>query len=235
MNKGRLFLLPTPLGENADYTLPQYTLDTMFSLRYFVAERARTARRFLKAAGYPGSLQDIHFEELNKDTPNADVAPLLQPLLNGFDLGLMSEAGCPGIADPGARLVAEAHHSEIEVVPMVGPSSIFLALMASGMGGQQFAFHGYLSPKRPQLVKDLLRLEKMAISLRQTQVFMETPYRNQTIIEEVLKNLNGRMRFAVAAELTLPSQFIRSLSIDKWKKSPIPDLHKRPAIFLISQ
>lgn len=234
MDTGKLFLLPAPLGSESLHTIPDYALSIMHQLRFFVAERARTTRRYLKASGYPLPLPVAHIEELNKDTPDEAVPGLLKPAMEGNDIGLMSEAGCPGIADPGARLVEAAHRAGLEVIPLVGPSSIFLALMASGMGGQHFAFHGYLSPKRPLLAKDLKRLEQLARSTGSTQIFMETPYRNQAVLEEAILNLAGNTRFALATDLTLPSQFIRSQPINHWKKGTLPNLHKRPTIFLIA-
>jgi 16S rRNA (cytidine1402-2'-O)-methyltransferase len=231
--KGRIYLLPSPLGEEGLQALPEYGRAIMRDLTFFVAERAKTTRALLKAIDYPRPIQEAHIEELNKRTRLEGVAPLLAPVRKGHDLGMISEAGCPGIADPGARLVEAAHREGIQVVPVVGPSSILLALMGSGLSGQQFCFHGYLSPKRPQLGKDLKRLEQQASRFKQTQIFMETPYRNMAVLEEAVKNLSPSTRFAVAADLTLPTEYIFTQTIAEWKKKPLPDLHKRPAIFLI--
>jgi 16S rRNA (cytidine1402-2'-O)-methyltransferase len=152
---------------------------------------------------------------------------------NGNDIGLLSEAGCPGVADPGAQIVELAHQKNIEVIPLVGPSSILLALMASGMNGQSFCFNGYLSPKKPELAKDLKRLESLSSKFRQTQIFIETPYRNTSLIEEALKVLSPNTSFCIAVDLTLENLFIRTLKIKDWRKTQIPDFHKKPAIFLI--
>ena len=153
--------------------------------------------------------------------------------MKGNDLGLLSEAGCPAVADPGALIVQLAHQKEIEVIPMVGPSSLLLALMASGMNGQQFCFNGYLSPKRPLLQKDLKRLEQQSARFDQTQLFIETPYRNQALIETALRTLSPETFFCIAANLTLPNQYVKTKRIKAWRKETIPDLHKQPAVFLI--
>jgi len=228
-----LFLIPTPLGEKGLHALPENVLHIAHRLDYFIAERAKTARRFLKESGFVRPLHDLTFFELNKRTPEAQKRTFLDPALAGHDMGLLSEAGCPGVADPGADMVQRAHELGIRVVPLVGPSSILLALMASGMSGQQFAFHGYLSPKRPQLARDLKRLEQESARLKQTQVFMETPYRNQNILEEALKNLMPSTYLGVAADLTLPSEYTATFTIGSWKKRTLPDLHKRPSIFTL--
>ncbi len=160
-----------------------------------------------------------------------ELEALLKPALDGHDLGILSEAGCPGIADPGAKLVELAHRRGVEVVPLVGPSSILLALMASGMNGQSFAFHGYLSAKSP--ADDLKRLEQLAVKRRQTQVFIETPYRNKAIIEQVLRVLQPGTRFCIAADLTLATQFVQTKTIGEWRKAPPMGLDKRPVVFLV--
>ena len=153
--KGKLYLVPVPLGENAGHTIPPYVVDVLHRLDYFIAERAKTARAYIKTTGPKKAFSELHFFEINKRTDQAEIPSFLDPALEGHDIGLLSEAGCPGVADPGAQIVALAHQRDIEVVPMVGPSSILLALMGSGLNGQNFVFHGYLSPKKPELVKDL--------------------------------------------------------------------------------
>lgn len=230
---GKLYLIPTPLGEEGIHVLPQYLLDILHDIKVLIAERPKTARHFLKASGFPHPLQEVTYFELNKRTAPEEFEAFLRPALQGQDTGLVSEAGSPGVADPGAAIVGLAHERGIEVVPLVGPSSILLALMASGMNGQSFCFHGYLPQKRPELMRELKRLEQMAIKHKQTQLFIETPYRNRGLIEVALQSLQNRTCFCIAADLTLPSQYIRTQSIADWKQHPPPNLHKRPAIFLI--
>lgn len=239
--KGTLYLLPTPLDDTGSrddaalYTLPSYAIELCHRLDYFIAERAKSARRFLKSTGLSQPISELHLVEITKRTPPEEWRQFLQPAEAGEDIGLLSEAGCPGIADPGARIVALAHERNIPVVPVVGPSSILLALIASGLNGQAFCFHGYLSPKRPQLKKELQRLEQEVHRTGSTQLFMETPYRNQQIVETVLQTLSPDLAFGIAADLTLPSQFIQTRPIKTWKQSPPPDLHKRPCIFLLGK
>lgn len=230
---GKLYLIPAPLGEEAVHTLPAYVVDILHQLHYFIAERAKTARHFIKRTDPVKAFDELTFFELNKRTRPEELPGFLAPALAGHDVGLLSEAGCPGVADPGARIVAMAHREGIAVVPLVGPSSILLALMASGMNGQNFCFHGYLSPKRPHLAKDLRRLEQLSIRYRQTQILIETPYRNQQLIETALQVLSPATRFGIAADLTLPTEYIRTRSVQEWREAPPADLHKRPAIFLL--
>lgn len=231
--KGKLYLIPAPLGEESVHTIPAYVLDHLHRLDVFIAERAKTARRFIKQTDPVKPFSELHFFELNKRTGIAERNTFLDPAEEGRDIGLLSEAGCPGVADPGAGIVDMAHRKGIEVVPLVGPSSILLVLMASGMSGQQFCFHGYLSPKRPQLAKDLKRLEQQSARFSQTQIFIETPYRNQQVLEQAMAVLNNKTRFCAAADLTTPQEWIRSAPIFEWKQQPLPDLHKRPAIFCL--
>lgn len=231
--QGKLYLIPTPLGENAVLPPHPSTVEILHRLTYVVAEKAKTARHFIKATQPPKSLSEYHIVELNEHTPAQDVPALLQPALEGNDLGLLSEAGCPGVADPGAALVGLAHAQGIEVVPLVGPSSLLLALMASGMSGQHFCFHGYLSAKAPDLAKDLKRLEQLAGKFNQTQLFIEAPYRNRQVVEIALQVLAPGTLFCIAADLTLPSQFVLTRTVAGWQQNPPPDFHKRPAVFLI--
>jgi len=178
LSKGKLYLIPTPLGENAVHTIPPYVIEKLHDLDFFIAERAKTARAFIKTTEPKKAFADLSFFELNKRTTAEEITTFLEPAENGNDMGLLSEAGCPGVADPGAEIVKMAHQKGIEVVPFVGPSSILLALMASGMNGQGFSFQGYLSAKKPELARDLTRLEQLSRKHRQTQIFIETPYRN---------------------------------------------------------
>ncbi len=233
MEKGKLYLIPVPLGEEALHTIPTYVIQRIHQLDFFIAERAKTARRFIKRTEPQRPISDLTVFELDKHTPESGIEDMLRPLREGKDMGLMSEAGCPGVADPGTLVVDAAHNLGARIEPLVGPSSILLALMGSGLNGQNFCFHGYLSPKKPELAKQLRAMEQQSKRHRQTQIFIETPYRNQSLIEQVLNVLSGSTRFCVAADLTKPSQYIVTKTIAQWRKQKIPNLHKRPAIFLI--
>jgi 16S rRNA (cytidine1402-2'-O)-methyltransferase len=228
-----LYLIPVPIAEGALHTLPGYVLDTLSRLDFFIAERAKTARHFLKSAGIGRPIQEIEVVEIDEQHPQNAIAAFMEAVKAGRDVGLMSEAGCPGVADPGAAFVALAHRENIRVVPLVGPSSILLALMASGMNGQQFAFNGYLSPKRAELTRDLRRLEQHSIRNRQTQIFIETPYRSQMVLEVALESLQDNTKFCVAQDISGAGEFIRSLPIRQWKQSAKTDLGKMPAVFLL--
>lgn len=232
---GQLFLIPSSLGDNTIHTIPPHTQAVAHALRHFIAERAKTARHFLKALGTPVPFGEMTFFELNKQTPLTEVEAFLQPALAGHDIGLLSEAGCPGVADPGAVAVAAAHRLGIRVVPLVGPSSILLSLMASGLNGQNFAFQGYLGVKKPDRIRDLKRLEGLALRHQQTQIFIETPYRNTALIEDALAALAPATRFCIAANLTLPNEYIETHTIQEWRTRSLPDLHKQPTIFLIGK
>lgn len=208
---GTLYLIPVPLGPVAPETcLPPDTLAVARRLDHFVVERAKTARAHLKAMGHPLPLQSIAMQELNEHTPASAIAELLAPLRAGHDLGLLSEAGCPAVADPGANLVRAAHAASIAVVPLVGPSSILLALMASGLGGQRFAFHGYLPAKEPERSRSIQTLEKAARRDQATQLFIETPYRAAVLLDALAATLSPAMLISVGADLGLPGQFIRT-------------------------
>jgi 16S rRNA (cytidine1402-2'-O)-methyltransferase len=233
VSNGKLYLIPTPLGETSVSTIPAYVIDILHRLDYFIAERAKTARHFIKSTDPVKPFSDLFFFELNKRTRPEEISTFLDPVKAGHDIGLLSEAGCPGVADPGATVVQLAHDLNIEVIPLVGPSSILLALMASGMNGQSFAFQGYLSPKPNELAKDLKRLEQSSSKYRQTQIFIETPYRNNKLIEHALKTLAPHTRFCIAANITTPQEYVRTKTVKAWKGSKLPDLHKVPAIFLI--
>ena len=233
MALGKLYMIPTPLGPDGFEAIPPSVIACVQQLDYFVAERAKTARHFIKKCQPPKPIQELHIEELNKRTTMEEIPGLLKPLLDGHNLGMLSEAGCPGVADPGSVLVQAAHTKGIEVIPLAGPSSIILALMASGMNGQSFCFHGYLPAKNPDLQKRLKQLEQQAARFHQTQIFIETPYRNTKMLETVLKTLQPNTVLSIAADLTLPTVYTKSLSIAAWRKTEIPDLHKRPAVFSI--
>ena len=231
---GTLYLLPVPLGTGApEAVLPQAAINMARRLNRFVVENAKTARAILKTLEHPTPLREIVMDELNEHTPSGVVGNFLQALRDGHDVGLMSEAGCPAVADPGSRLVELAHLEHIRVVPIVGPSSILLALMASGMNGQRFAFNGYLPAKEPERSQALQRLENDSRRHKGVEIFIETPYRNQAMLDSALL-LRPDSRLCVACDLTLPSEWIRSANIADWKKKPdIPSLDRRPAVFLL--
>lgn len=226
-------MIPCPIEETAIHTIPDYVVKIIHSLDLFLVEKAKTARHFIKRTNPSFAINTLEILELNKHEETSETADFIKKIESGRNGGLISEAGCPGVADPGAMAVLKAHQAGIEVIPLVGPSSILLALMGSGMNGQQFTFHGYLSPKAPELAKDLKRLEIQSGKFNQTQIFIEAPYRNRNVIEQALKGLNDNTLLCVAVDITAPSEFIQTKTIKDWKKSKIPDLHKRPALFLI--
>jgi 16S rRNA (cytidine1402-2'-O)-methyltransferase len=230
-----LYLLPTPLSEDtAPQVLPPQVLAAVGRLPYFLVENARTARRFVKSVAPSRVIEELRFTVIDKDSSDAEVRQALEPLVQqGIDAGILSEAGCPGIADPGAALVREAHRLGLRVVPLVGPSSLLLALMASGMNGQQFAFHGYLPIEKALRVAAIKTLEREALQRQQTQLFIETPYRNGALFADLLAQLQPGTRFCVAADVTGASEFIRTLPVAEWRKRPAPELHKIPTVFLI--
>jgi 16S rRNA (cytidine1402-2'-O)-methyltransferase len=231
---GKLYLIPTPLAEGELAPLPEQTLDLIRRLRVFVVERGKTARQFIKQTNTPIAFSEMTFFELNKRTTKEELPSFLQPALKqGQDIGILSEAGCPGVADPGADLVALAHQKGLEVVPLIGPSSILLALMASGLNGQKFAFHGYIPIKNPSRKKTLQELERESRKAQQTQIFIETPYRNDGLVSDMLSAFNAQTRLCIAADLTAPDAYVKTKTILDWKRQAPPRLHKRPAIFLI--
>ncbi len=214
-----LYLIPVPLGPvSPDACLPPDTLAVARRLEHFVVERAKTARAHLKAMGHPLPLQSLHIEELNEHTPPTAIAALLAPLKAGHDLGLLSEAGCPAVADPGAALVLAAHREGIAVVPLIGPSSILLALMASGLGGQRFAFHGYLPAKEPERSQRIRELEKTARRDHATQLFIETPYRSAALLDALATTLAPDTLVSVGADLSLPNPLIRTQRAGAWRE-----------------
>ena len=233
---GTLYLIPAPLADTLlNDTLPQGTLSRISGLRHFVVEELRTARRYLSKAGHKGNIDELHLFELNEHTDSKEVSNLLQPLIEGHDMGLMSEAGLPAVADPGAALVAMAHQKEIKVVPLTGPSSLMLALMASGLNGQSFAFAGYL-PVQPQARKAAIRQwEKRAIQEHQTQLFIETPYRNAALYTDLLEVCAPQTKLCIAVNLTASDAFIATKTIQQWRTAPIPPIEKTPAVFILGQ
>lgn len=231
----QLFLIPCPLGDNALHTLPDYVQSTIHGLEVFIVERAKTARHFIKAAGMPRPIAELTIFELDKHDGQSAQKIFAEAYQTGQSIGVISEAGCPGVADPGAKIVALAHQKGMTIVPLVGPSSILLALMASGMNGQCFAFQGYLPVKKPALATELKRLEGLVRKHRQTQVFIEAPYRNKGLLEVALKTLSADMVLGIAVDLTLPTQWIKSQPVKEWKKGELPALHKRPAVFMVGR
>lgn len=233
MSKGKLYLIPTPLGEgDPARVLPASVLEVIPTLNCFVVEELRTARRFLSAAGLKGHIDGLEFHELNEHTRPQDVEAFAKLFDEDRNVGLLSEAGLPAVADPGALLVALCHRHGIEVVPLVGPSSLMLALMASGLNGQSFAFVGYIPAKTEERRAALRTLEKRSASARQTQILIETPYRNDSLMADLLSCLNGHTRVCVAANLTCPDQFIQTHTVAEWKSKPLT-IGKRPCVFLI--
>jgi 16S rRNA (cytidine1402-2'-O)-methyltransferase len=235
--KGTLYLIPNTLGDGDDAALaavlPVPVRERAGTLASYIGENAKTTRAFLKRVGTTRPIQEIEIRELNVNTPAAEIERLLAPLLAGIDTGLVSEAGVPAVADPGALLVRRAHERGIRVVPLVGPSSILLALMASGLNGQSFAFHGYLPIDANERTKRLRELEQQSRKARQTQIFIETPYRNRALLDTLLATCAPSTLICVAVDLTLPTETIVSRPASDWKKASAPDLHKRPAIFLL--
>lgn len=233
MSAGTLYLIPAPLG-NSDigWTVPPAVLECIARLDHYIVEHPKTARQFLKQVGCALPLQQITMHVLDEHTQTREFENLLAPLLAGKDTGLLSEAGCPAIADPGAGLVCLAHRKNIRVVPLVGPSSILLALMSSGLNGQRFAFHGYLPVENSKRVKKILELEKNSITGDQTQIFIETPYRNQKLFEAITSTCREGTLLCIACNITLPGEFIATRTIKEWKLA-LPDLVNKPAVFLL--
>lgn len=228
-----LYLIPTSLGDcSFDRILPAQNTEIVTALRYFIVEDLRTARRFLKKANPEIDIDSLTFFLLNQHTTPEELSSFLRPMFDGNDMGVLSEAGCPAIADPGADVVAMAQKSNFTVVPMVGPSSILLSLMASGFNGQSFAFVGYLPIQPADRSKMLKKLEARAYAESQSQIFIETPYRNMKMLEEILQTCQPNTRLCIAADITLSTEFIKTKSIKEWK-GHLPDLAKRPCIFLI--
>ncbi|KJS06415.1 MAG: SAM-dependent methyltransferase [Flavobacteriales bacterium BRH_c54] len=232
-NKGTLYLIPTTLGE-ADYdkVIPSFNNTILQEIDVFIVENIKTARRFIKKTAPDKVIDDLVFYEINKRT-NLDMLPtFLKPIDEGKNIGVISDAGCPGVADPGADVVALAHQKNIKVVPLVGPSSILLSLMASGFNGQSFCFNGYLPKEKKDRVRKLKDLERMAIAQKQTQLFIETPYRNQHVLTDLLANCNPNSKLCIAVDITMASEQIVTKTIAEWKNTVI-DLNKRPCIFLL--
>lgn len=230
---GRLFLIPSDLGSEsvADVWPGGHSL-TIAHLRHFIVENVRSARRFLRKSGFEAAFEDVEFYVLDQHTGEADKARFLDPATHGQDMGLLSEAGVPCVADPGQEIVSMAHKRGIRVIPLVGASSVILGLMASGFNGQQFVFHGYLPIARDLRAQKILEMEKAASQLDQTQIFIETPYRNKQLLADLTAICRPETMLCVACDLTLDTEYIRTQSVRLWKKE-MPGLHKRPGIFLL--
>ncbi|MDR2805956.1 MAG: SAM-dependent methyltransferase [Dysgonamonadaceae bacterium] len=228
-----LFLIPVTLGDTPiDRTLPAYNKGIILSLRHFIVENVRSARRFLKQTEPAIAIDALTFYTLNQHTTYEELSGFLHPLQQGESMGLLSEAGCPAIADPGADVVAMAQQKGIPVIPLVGPSSILLALMASGLNGQNFAFHGYLPIDSNLRIKTLKQLEQQIYANRQTQLFIETPYRNQKMLQDILNTCRADVKLCIAVDITLPTEAIRTRRVIDWHKN-IPELSKRLCIFAL--
>ena len=235
MEKGKLYLIPNTLGDvPLSQILPQGNLDIIVTIKHFIIEDLRNARRFLSKAGWRGRIEELEFYELNEHSRSKDILNHLKQAEKGHDIGLLSDAGSPCVADPGADIVSMAHSKGIEVIPLVGPSSILLSLMASGFNGQNFAFLGYLPRDRGQREKTIRDIERTAFSKNQTQIFIEAPYRNNQMLDSLIKTCSPNAKICVARDITLPEEIIISQSTTDWRKVKTrPDLHKRNTIFLI--
>lgn len=231
--RGRFYLIPSALGDTPwESYLPEGTRSIICRLSRFIAENAKTTRAELKRIAHPVALREIAVEQLPERPTAGDIDRLLAPLLSGQDVGLMSEAGCPGVADPGALLVRRAHEFGITVCPLIGPSSLLLALMASGLEGQRFAFHGYLPAREPERSRRIIDLEKESRRIGQTQMFIEAPYRNNTLFQALLAACHPETRLCIAADLTLDSEEIATHRIATWRQRETPSLDRRPTVFL---
>lgn len=228
-----VFLIPNFLGESSvGMILPNQVIETVRLLNHFIVENEKSARKFIKRIAPEKSQQELVFFTINKHTEPSELPSFLEPCLSGFSMGIISEAGCPGIADPGTEIVKIAHRKQIKVVPLVGPSSILLAMMASGLNGQSFAFNGYLPIDKLNRKKMLKSLEKKAIESNQTQIFIETPYRNDKMFADLIETLNSTTMLCIACDISLETEEIKTQTIAQWKKEKV-SFQKRPAIFII--
>ncbi len=235
MQPGKIFLIPTPISDHEPgLVINSQAKEIIVSLKWFLAENIRTSRRFVSSLQLGVNIGECDFSELNKDTPDAEIEVLINRVLNGESAGVMSEAGCPGIADPGAKIVSLAHKKGIEVVPLVGPSSIFMSLMSSGFSGQSFTFHGYLPIDQKAAKDKIQQLEKEVRATGATQIFMETPYRNNQLLELLLTTCHPNTLLCISCNLTATDALIKTRRISDWSKNK-PDLHKKPAIFLLGK
>ena len=229
-------MLPCPIADSDSVwdVLPDSNKQVINSLDYFIVENVRSARRFLSKAGVERAISELEFVELNEHTTSsADVERMLRPILEGRSAGVISEAGVPGVADPGADIVALAHKHDIRVVPLVGPSSILMAMMASGQNGQSFSFVGYLPVKEPERTRHIRNLEQRAISERSAQIFIEAPYRNIKLFDTLIKSLKPAIRLTVACDITSHDEYIKTATIEQWRRKAVPNIEKRPTIFIL--
>lgn len=231
--RGKLYLIPSPLGDNdPQEVIPAPVLELLTHIGTYVVEEVKTARRYLSRAGLKGHIAELEFHELNEHTTRQEVEAMASLFDNGQNIGLITEAGLPAVADPGSALVALCHRKGIEVVPFVGPSSLMMALMSSGLNGQSFAFCGYLPAKTDERRNAIRNIEKRSAAERQTQIFIETPYRNDAMMADLLQNCSGSTRICIAADITLDTAFIRTKSVSEWKKAGIT-IGKRPCVFVM--
>lgn len=230
--KGKLFLVPAPLGGDPQEVIPQYVFGQITHITHFAVEELRTARRYLSSIGFKGRIDGLNFYEINEHTTFQDAEQIIKVLLGGEDMALISEAGLPAVADPGANLVDLAHRNDIDVIPFVGPSSLMMALMSSGLNGQSFAFNGYLPVKPHERKGRIKELEKRSRNGRQSQIFIETPYRNDAIFSDILEVCDGTTKVCIAADITLPSAYIKTRTVEGWKKNKVT-IGKRPCVFII--
>jgi len=234
MSFGTLYMIPTTLGKTpSNNSLPEHTLQIIRTLDTLAVENIQSAVKFLRWVGDTVPEYKIDFYPLNKKTPEHEIFSFLKPLKAGRNMGVLSEAGAPGIADPGAKLVKMAHKNGIKVVPLIGPSSVLLAMMASGFNGQSFSFHGYLPIDAKQRKQVIIQLEGESRRHDRSQIFMEAPYRNNEIVKTILENCSPETRLCIATDITLESEFIVSKEVGEWQKGNVPDLHKRPSIFIL--
>jgi len=230
---GTVYLIPNTLGETSvESVIPSEVCILIKQIKYFIVEDIRTTRRYLKKVDKSINIDELTFFELNKHTSPQQRSSFLNIVKKGENIGIISEAGCPGVADPGAEIVAMAHQLNFRVIPLVGPSSILLSLMASGMNGQSFAFHGYIPINAGERAKRIKHLEGISIREKQTQIFIEAPFRNDHLLKDIISNCNPKTKVCVACDITLETEFIKTKTVDQWK-SKLPELHKKPTIFLI--
>lgn len=232
MKKGTLFLIPATLGESTINIISQEIKDVVQQIDLFIVENEKSARRYLRSIGYKKEFTENSLVLMDKNTPDSTQKIVFDKILNGNDVGLISDAGMPCIADPGSFWVKEAHQLNINVKPLSGPSSILLALIASGFNGQQFRFNGYIPIKSSDRIESIKKMEATAVSKNETQIFIETPYRNNSLFEDILKTCSTKTLLCIAADLTMPTEFIKTQAISEWKKNK-PELHHKPTVFLI--
>lgn len=231
-NKGKVFLIPTIIADDTQHqVITQQCKEALPGIRHFVVEEVRTARRFLSSLRIFDAIESLHFSVLNKDTKSEQIAEIMAPALEGNNVGILSESGCPGVADPGAMAVNYCHQNNIRVVPLVGPSSLLLALMASGLNGQKFAFHGYLPIDSKELTHAIKTLETESRKNRQSQILIETPYRNNQMLKSLIQNLSPRTELCIAQDITGPDEMIRTKTISDWRTQSF-EMPKKPAVFL---